>query len=108
MEDGVLADVTPQAEGLFTIPVAVTSALWGILEDLPADQRNAGAVNTRIREVLRAANDAAHGCPRPTSQFTFPVLLGTTSGLRNLELLVHCGPGDFGEPVITIGFPIDF
>ena len=58
--------------------------------------------------MLRAAVQVAQGSSRPTSQVTFPILMGTAEGLRTLELLVHSGPGDQGEPVITIGFPIDF
>lgn len=108
LEDGVLADVTRQAAGIFKVPVALTSALWGTIGDLPAGQSGEGVILTRVQEVLRAAVDVAQGNPRPTSQFTFALLLGTSSGLRTLELLVHCGPGDSGEPVITIGFPSDF
>ena len=108
INDGVLADVTPSAAGLFKIPVAFTSALWAIVEDLPPDQCGDGPLQERVREVLLAAIAVARQGPPSSGQFTFPLLIGTSGGLRSLELLVHCGPGDRGEPVITIGFPNDF
>jgi len=108
LEDGVLADVTSSAAGLFKIPVAFTSALWAVVEDLPPGSSGDASIQERVKEVLRAAIAVAREGPRAASQFRFPVLIGTSGGLRSLELLVHCGPGDRGESVITIGFPSDF
>jgi hypothetical protein len=108
LSDGVLADVTSHASDLFKIPVAFTSALWEILRDLPPGESGEEALANRIREVLRAAIAVAQSNPKPTSQFTFPILIGTPGGPKTLELLVHCGPGDRGEVVLTIGFPSDF
>jgi hypothetical protein len=108
LSDGVLADVTPSAAGLFKIPVAFSSALWAIIEDLPAGQSGDAPVQERIREVLRAAIDVARRNPEGPSPFTVPLLIGTSGGVKSLELFVHCGPGDRGEPVVTIGFPSDF
>lgn len=107
LSDGVLADVTSHASDLFKIPVAFTSALWEILRDLPPGESGEEALANRIREVLRAAIAVAQYNPKPTSQFTFPILIGTPKGPKTLELLVHCGPGDRGEAVLTIGFPCD-
>ncbi len=107
LEDGVLVDVTSWASGSFRHPVALTAALWAIVSDLPAGQDQA-VLGDRVKELLRASVQVAQECSRPTSQFTFPFLIGTGGGLRTLELLAHSGPGDQGEPVITIGFPSDF
>lgn len=108
LEDGVLVDVTPWASGCFKHPVALTAALWAIVSEVPPGLGGDSTLDVRVREVLRAAVQVAQGSSRPTSQFTFPILMGTAEGLRTLELLAHSGPGDQGEPVITIGFPIDF
>ena len=35
LEDGVLVDVTPRAQGLFRVPVAITAALMGEIESIP-------------------------------------------------------------------------
>lgn len=110
LADGVLVDVTPWAAGCFRHPTAFTSALWGIVSDLPCDVGAAGAaaLDLRIREVLRAAATVASSSSKDRSRVTFPLLIGTTQGLRSIELVADCGPGDRGEPVITIGFPSDF
>lgn len=108
LEDGVLVDVTSRAQGLFRVPVAVTAALWAEIESLPPvmGDRDA-AVASRIEEVLSAAVEAGRA-PGETDRVTFAVRLGTASGPRNLDLLAVSGPGDRGEPVVTIGFPSDF
>jgi hypothetical protein len=108
ISDGVLADVTSSAADLFKIPVAFTSALWAIIEDLPPGPSGNEPLQERVREVLRAAIAVSRQEPQPRAQISFPLLIGTSGGLRSLELLVHCGPGDRGEPVLTIGFPSDF
>jgi hypothetical protein len=108
LEDGVLVDVTPWASGCFKYPVALTAALWTIVSDLAPGTGGDRQVDERVREMLRAAAQVAVDSSRGSSQFTFPILMGTTEGIRTLELLAHCGPGDQGEPVITIGFPSDF
>lgn len=108
LEDGILIDVTPWASGCFRHPVAITAALWAIVSDLPPGPGGASTLDDRIREVLRAAVQVAIESSRRTSQFTFQLLMGTSGGIRDLALLAHSGPGDQGEPVITIGFPSDF
>lgn len=108
LEDGVLVDVSSRAAGCFRHPTAMTTALWALLVDVPAGPGAAGAVEERAREVLRAAAQTAVESPRPGSQVAFQIILGTSQGLKTLDLLACCGPGDHGETVITIGFPSDF
>lgn len=107
LSDGVLIDVTRWASGCFRNPVALTQALWETLSDLPEGQ-NQDTLGDRVKELLRAAMEIARGHSHATSQLSFPFLIATKRGLRSLELLAHSGPGDRGEPVITIGFPSDF
>jgi hypothetical protein len=107
LEDGVLVDITPWASGCFSHPVALTQALWTIVSDYPPGH-GPETLGDRVKELLGAAVRVAQESSRPSSQFTFPFLIATSGGLRTLELLAHSGPGDQGEPVITIGFPNDF
>ena len=108
LEDGTLVDVSPWAAGCFKHPVAITAALWTIVQDLPPGAGGTVQVDLRIREILRSAVRVAVEGPRESSRVTFGVVLGTSQSLRSLELVAVCGPGDDGKPVITIGFPIDF
>jgi hypothetical protein len=108
LADGVLVDVTSRAEGIFRVPVAFTQSLWEAIEDLGDSPLREQDVAVRVREVLGAA--AELGRERASSdRLAFPLLLPTrTHGLKQYELLAVSGPGDAGEPVVTIGFPSDF
>ena len=110
--DGVLVDVSRQAGpaemlGGFTIPVAVTAALWSAIDSIPDSLAGIADARGRLHDVLWMAALAARrhrGC----SSCRFLVHLpsrGTRK--RTRELLLHVGPGDQGEPVATIGFPED-
>lgn len=105
--DGVLVDATPWAQGIFKIPVALTAALWAVLEDVAHASDDNSVVRSRAREVLAAAA-VAGAAKKESDRATFTMLLQVTSGLRSLDLLTVCGPGDTAAPVVTIGFPIDF
>ncbi len=112
IEDGVLVDLTEWASaekgfhGGFNIPVAVTSALWNAIEAIPKSLTGIADVRGRAHDVLWMASLAAR---RGGSDVMFKVILphrGTRK--RNVILRANCGPGDFGEPVVTIGFPENF
>ena len=112
LEDGFLADVTEWASaktgfhGGFSVPVALTAALFADIENIPA--RCVGQdVRGRAHDVLWMASLAARRS-RGGSDCAFSVLLDVREGRRTLELRLNIGPGDKGEPVITIGYPEDF
>jgi hypothetical protein len=93
--DGVLVDVSEWASpremmGGFTIPVAVTSAVWALVqapEDSNEDTRG------RAHDVLWLASCA---CRANRSHFTVRI------GTEDIRMWVHVGPGDDAEPVATI------
>jgi hypothetical protein len=105
LADGVLVDVSPLAtEAGFRYRVAVTAAVWQILEpsaDLARLGQSATGRVWDVLQVLRAAIrhsgdtdrihfaplfvlDAAHPTPQP------------------VQLWALCGPGDDEAPVITV------
>lgn len=100
LEDGVLVDVTEWAQGLFKVPVALTSALWGTLEQVPEDSGE--DIRGRVYDVLFLAALSAKRAFE--SRISFQVLVNP----KMLTLVMEIGPGDEGEAVITIGFPEDF
>jgi hypothetical protein len=116
--DGELVDLTEWAGsekgflGGFTIPVAVTRALWATIEAIPKSLAGIADVRGRAHDVLWMASLAARAAAKgkdKKSRVGFSVLLpsrGTRK--RNRRLLIDIGPGDNAEPVITIGFPEDF
>lgn len=110
IEDGFLVDVSTVArEAGFRVPVALTRAVWERCVTVPirADgspvpcQDEAG----RLWDVLWMAAFASGLAP--ASRRTIPVRLRVRqrAGHRNIRLKAVCGPGDGGEPVITILMP---
>ena len=111
--DGVLVDVTQMAkEAGLVHPTVITQSLWHELKTIP-ENFSYESFNGRLWDVLWMGRLA--GAKREnlsSTRITFPVLLHT----RNLdpsieqitELVMDCGPGDQGEPVLTIGYREDF
>jgi hypothetical protein len=116
LADGVLVDVTREASpaemaGGFSVPVAVTVALWATIEAIPASLAGIADVRGRLHDVLWMAACAARraGLHRNGGSSAFRVHLPVSSSARQLQdLFVHLGPGDAGELVATIGHPEDF
>ena len=115
IEDGVLVDVTETAkEAGFKLPVAITEALENRLTPTRADQGLGQDYNGRLWDVLWLAAFTIKLADRGTDTVNFTVTLqeadARSGGPQTTELHIRavCGPGDEGEPVITIGFPEDF
>lgn len=112
LEDGVLIDVTETAHEVgFRLPVALTSAAWHqTVEWTEADTRRqtpqdeAGRLWDVIWMAYLAARRASGGC-----RVQFNVLVVPRGGAarrpRLMTLTMNIGPGDDGEPVITIMLP---
>jgi len=114
IEDGTLVDVTEWASadkgflGGFTLPVAVTRALWCTIESIPR-RAMCNDVRGRAHDVLWMASLAARaGARRNMSRVGFVVRMHVMAGIRNIRLVIDIGPGDNAEPVVTIGYPEDF
>jgi hypothetical protein len=112
IEDGMLVDVSETArEAGFQVPVAMTRAAWAdCVEWTEGDskrqvyQDEAG----RLWDVLwMAMNAARRGGGRQSLQFQFYRVPRGGRGVRPrlTTLECHIGPGDLGEPVITIMQP---
>jgi hypothetical protein len=113
--DGVLVDVTETAkETGFKLPVVITEALHSRLTPTKADQSLGQDYDGRLWDVLWLAAFTIKLADRGTDTVTFTVVLQEVEAKsgqpRNADLRLRavCGPGDEGEPVITIGFPEDF
>lgn len=104
LEDGVLVDMTNLArEAGFRHPVAVTQGVWAVLnpthelEAVGQDMTGrAWDMLTILRHAIRRAfgGDEVHFAPLFTRE---PGRLP-----ESVEMYAKCGPGDEGEPVITV------
>lgn len=103
LEDGTLVDVSKLAKEVgFKFPVAFTSNLMGIVEDIPA-KFNYQSVEGRIRDILFIASIAAKTANGEQINFKVTVPHYRNNVLINTILLKGiCSPGDNLEPVITI------
>ena len=111
--DGVLVDVSREASptgmlGGFAVPVAVTAAVWSTIESIPPSLAGIADARGRLHDVLWMATLAAR---RHRGDASVPFLVHLPScgtRKRTVRLVVAIGPGDDGEPVVTIGYPEDF
>lgn len=108
LADGVLVDVTETAlEAGFTFPTAVTQALWEEIENVPEEVAGYETPEGRLWDVLFMASLAVRGSKREGSELVYPVILHTeeTPGETEYRVKLVCGPGDEGEPVLTLMLP---
>lgn len=112
IEDGVLVDVSETArEAGFRWPVAMSSAAWAecVAWSDEDDQRQVHQDESgRLWDVLWSAFVAIRSTGGGT-QMEYPFYCvprdGKTTDARLTRLKLVCGPGDDGEPVITILLP---
>lgn len=108
IEDGVLVDLTPWAkESGFCISVVCTSAVWhGWI--VPPDKAKATGQSERGRahDLLFMLLTAIRRSPKSTDLLYFKVLFQQSPGrTETVRFKAVCGPGDQGEPVVTIMEP---
>lgn len=108
--DGVLVDVSKMAEQAgFLVPVAVTRSVWDelIVPDEPS-RRLGQSEEGRLWDILNVARWAmwTKGKSPRVNEVRFHVtcvVRGTRRRTATLKAVL--GPGDQGEPVITVMFP---
>lgn len=102
LADGVLVDVTETArEAGFRYPVALTAALWADINDIPPQYEGIQDAEGRLWDVLRMARVAIRQSKQDGSELHYRLIMhvGDTA-YYTVKLVV--GPGDQGEPVITL------
>jgi len=110
LEDGVLVDLTAWAkESGFKIPVACTAEVWDRYIVPPAGTRELGqSERGRAHDVLWMLFLCIRGSRKTADKdrLLFKVLfLQTPKRTETVSLKSICGPGDRGEPVLTIMLP---
>ena len=111
IEDGVLVDVSEWArEYGFKFPLAVNKSVWALIGDSSGMKCAGQSVRGRGLDVMAMLalyiRRSSGG-----SVIHFPVIFATGINRRGNEirktfwLKSVCGPGDEGEPVITVTFP---
>ena len=102
--DGVLVDVSQTArEAAFKWPLAMTAEVWALIEQIPVKYRHED-IQGRLWDVLTIARLAASRAGKDQDIIFFDVILHRAQGDK-VRLKLHVGPGDHGEPVLTIMLP---
>lgn len=109
IEDGVLVDLTEWAkETGFRVPVACTSAVWhGYVVPPRGTEALGQSERGRAHDVLWMLFVAIKAAKAPCQdQLLYRVLFLLAPGrTEEVTLKAHFGPGDDGEPVMTIMLP---
>ncbi len=108
IEDGVLVDLTAWAsETGFIVPVACTSAVWHGYIVPPEDTRAQGqSERGRAHDMLFLLFHAIRHTNREGNLIHYRVGFLMAGGRHEtVEIKAHCGPGDHGEPVMTLMLP---
>ena len=105
IQDGVLVDVSTMAkEAGFKFPVAVTAAVWELINNYPEGQGQ--SVEGRLWDLLWMLRFAIQYGAKGDTVF-FQVLVVAPPKVEAVEYTFKSvvGPGDNFEPVITIMMP---
>jgi hypothetical protein len=111
LADGVLIDVSDLAkEAGFKWPVAVTDHLYHGYIVPTLDLVSAGqSISGRLWDVLSVLRAAiSTGKDLSSLNITVSFLMAPNAAPEPVEFLALAGPGDSGEPVITIMLPEDY
>ena len=110
LDDGVLVDAGPMAKEVgFRIPVALTAAAWSdcvVWSDADSERQVHQDQSGRLFDVLYMAHHAIRSSRSNGDRLTFQLYRvprdgkSTEAVITTLKLIV--GPGDQGEPVVTI------
>ena len=104
IEDGALVDVTETAkEAGFRWPFAMTREVWELIENIP-EAHSHEDVQGRLWDVLMVAKASIRAARGRQDILHFEVILHHDKGSR-VKLKLHVGPGDSGEPVLTLMLP---
>jgi uncharacterized protein DUF6573 len=105
LADGVLIDVSETARELgFRYPVALTAALWADIQAIPVGSTE--DVAGRLWDVLWMAACAARWGADGADQLTYELIMAVEGAQRACyPVKIVIGPGDAGEPVLTLMRP---
>ena len=106
LADGTLVDVSETARAAkFRIPVAVIRTIWTRCVEVPDGVRNMSE-SVRLWRVLHALHIGIALCFGCSDRLTFKLDVPSVDGaVEHVEILAVCGPGDDGEPVLTLMAP---
>lgn len=111
--DGVLVQIPEETrkEAGISWPVAISSSLWSLVEPDNLEEMPGQSISGRLWDLLWLFRCAIHSSrtssDRISYRITFLMKTGNQVYERTVSVIAHAGPGDMGEPVITLMLPED-
>jgi len=109
IEDGVLIDVTAEAKAYgFKLPFVIGDNLYNRYVTPPPGLEGEGqSLSGRLHDLMTlAALSARKGLQQDRVEFEVLFLMGPGKH-EKVRCVLHVGPGDRGEPVLTLCLPED-
>lgn len=109
LADGVLIDITPTAQTYgFKLPTAISDALYHGYVVPPEGLLGQGqSLEGRMHDLLTLAMIAARKGLEQDSVYLHVLFLMKPGKLEKVRVVLHVGPGDSAEPVLTLCLPED-
>lgn len=109
LADGVLIDITPTAQTYgFKLPFAISDALYHGYAMPPEGLSGEGqSLEGRLHDLLTLANIAARKGLEQDRVYFEVLFLMRPGNTEKVRVVLHVGPGDQGEPVLTLCLPED-
>jgi len=114
LRDGVLIEADPRIckEAGIRWPVAISDHLWGYIEPDNLEAMPGQSVNGRLWDLVWMFSQAARRQNGSSDRITYGVIFQVKTGKtrprsETVNVVAVCGPGDDGEPVITLMLPGD-
>jgi len=115
IEDGILIEVPKEfsKEAGITFPVAYTVGLSEYVEPDDIEEMPGQSRDGRLWDLLFMFKTAAKNSKTPSDRLTYKVIFQMRRQIHNRKITAPetitvyavCGPGDNGEPVITLMLP---
>ncbi len=108
IEDGVLVDamagdLAEVSRQHYKHPVAMTAGVFSLIKRAVEHPKHCNDYKGVWHDVLYMSHAAP--AKRWQTGCLFPVIITGTGRRRNHTLKIECGPGDDGEPVMTVMLP---
>lgn len=107
IEDGFLVDISENeiCQQHYKYPIALTRSVWDILQKAVSNKKFLNDWSGILHDLLFMSRNNAKKLSDST--LLFQVIIRGASRKSLYTFKVVCGPGDNGEPVLTIMMPID-
>ena len=110
IDDGLLVDFTdPESDTgevcrqHYKHPIAATAAVFEVMQKAVENRNYCNSYAGILHDMLWMSRAASRKLDEST--VIFPVIIAGAGRRRNYEFKLNVGPGDQGEPVITILLP---